>query len=69
MLLFLLHKPICDFMSTKVMNKQLIGKHGAPYIILKHVYFLKTKVLLFRGKECDGHDGHILQEVGCSKCT
>lgn len=56
-------------MSTKVMNKQLIGKHGAPYIILKHVYFLKTKVLLFRGKECDGHDGHILQEVGCSKCT
>ena len=39
MLLFLLHKPICDFMSTKVRNKQLIGKRGALYIVLKHVYF------------------------------
>ena len=53
-MLFLLHKPICDFMSTKFRNKQLIGKRGAPYIVLKHVYLKKKKVLLFRGKECDG---------------
>ena len=47
MLLFLLHKPICDFMSTKVTNKQLIGKRGAPYIVLKHVYLKKKKGFAF----------------------
>ena len=47
MLLFLLHKPICDFMSTKVRNKQLIGKRGALYIVLKHVYLKKKKGFAF----------------------
>ena len=42
-MLFLLHKPICDFMSTKFRNKQLIGKRGALYIVPKHVYFKKKR--------------------------